>query len=360
MKWVGGHRRLPERMRAVLKSETLDAISGRRHALRPMDRREFLEKLGGMAAALGALYLASTLPGCGGGEECPVEEGKPAEPGELPEPVTPAGPSGLVVVEGNDPAAMLRAGLAAWGGLEALRPEGKRVLIKVNAAFARAPEDAATTRPELVGEMVRIFRESGASEVVVYDHILQDLVDQTLEKNGIGPAARAAGAVLSVYAVRKPGAVRIVQVPAARALPSAGILEDIFKADILVNMPKAKHHSGAGLSMAMKNLIGCTGDMGKMHQVDLHRAIAELNTVVRPSLVVLDATNVLLDNGPGGPGRVGTPGRLVLGVDPVAVDSYACGFFGMDPASLGYLRHGQELGVGTMDYRSLGVREVSA
>ena len=328
--------------------------------LKRLDRREFLEKAGGMAAALGALYLASTLPGCGGREGCPLEEGEAASPGELPAPAETSAPVGLVVVEGGDPAAMVKAGLAALGGLEALRPAGKRVLIKVNAAFARPPEDAATTHPELVAEVVRGFREAGASEVIVYDHILQDLVEQTLERNGIGAAARAAGASLSVYAVRKPGPARVLQIPAARALPSVGILEDIFKADVLVNMPKAKHHSGAGLSMAMKNLIGCTADMGKMHQVDLHRAIAELNTVVRPSLVILDATSVLLDNGPGGPGKVGRPGRIVLGTDPVAVDSYACGFFGVAPASLGYLRYGEELGVGTTDYRSLGVKEVSA
>lgn len=327
---------------------------------RCMDRREFLERAGKAALGLGGLYLAAVLPGCGGQEACPVEEGPQASAQDLPAPEKGGDFTGLVVVRGNDPAAMLRVGLLEWGGLERLQPAGKRVLIKVNAAFARPPGDAATTDPRLVSEAVRLFREAGASEVVVYDHILQDLVDATLERNGIGQAAQEAGARLAVYAVKKPGPARVVQVPGGRALLSVGILEDIFQADVIVNMPKAKHHSGAGLTMAMKNLIGCTQNMGKVHEIDLHRAIAELNTLVRPSLIVLDATSVLLDRGPGGPGTVGHPGSLVLGTDPVAVDAYACGFFGRSPREIGYLVHGEELGLGTTDFQSLGVREVEA
>jgi uncharacterized protein (DUF362 family) len=255
---------------------------------------------------------------------------------------------------------MLRLGLEEWGGADALPVKGGKVLIKVNAAFARPPSDAVTTDPDLVAEAVRLFREYGAEKVVVFDHILQDLVDPTLEKNGIGPAALGAGAELAVYAVKKPGPFRVVAVPGGEALPEAGILEEVFQADVVVNLPKAKHHSGAGLTLAMKNLIGCTASMGKMHRIDLHRAIAELNTVIRPSLVILDATSILLDNGPGGPGTVDRPGVLVLGADPVAVDSYACGLFGMEPTRLRYLSLGEELGVGTTDFSALGVVEVQA
>lgn len=326
-----------------------------------MDRREFLEKAGRAALGLGGLYLAATLPGCDENREaCPVDQGAEGSPSDLPAPSTQGEFSGLVVVKGEDPASMLRAGLREWGGAERLRPAGKRVLIKVNAAFARPPGDATTTDPHLVSEAVRIFLEAGAAEVVVYDHILQDLVGPTLERNGIGPAASSADARLAVYAVKKPGPSKVVQVPNGRALPTVGILEDVFQADIIVNMPKAKHHSGAGLTMAMKNLIGCTQNMGKMHDIDLHRAIAELNTLIRPSLVILDATSILLDRGPGGPGTVAHPGKIVIGTDSVAVDAYACSFFGRSPGEIRYLAHGEELGLGTTDYQSLGTREVEA
>jgi len=332
--------------------------------LQELDRRKFIGKAGTIAAGLGALYLAATIPGCGSnaGDTCPVDEGPEAAPEEIPAPVQAesVAPAGLVVVRGTDPAAMLRKGLEARGGLEGLSLAGRKVLIKVNSAFARPPEEATTTNPELLAEAVRQFLAAGASKVTVFDHILQDLVDQTLEANGIGPAARAAGAEVVVYAVRKPGSARIVQIPGATALPTAGILEEIFAADVIVNMPKVKHHSGAKLSMAMKNFIGITQTMGNFHSIDLHKAIAEINTVVKPALIISDATNILLDHGPGGPGTVSDPGQVIIGTDPVAIDSYCCGFFGTAPSNIGYLVYGEQLGVGTTDFASLGMVEVSA
>jgi uncharacterized protein (DUF362 family) len=330
--------------------------------LQDVDRRKFIGKTGRMAAGLGALYIAATVPGCGNsaGERTEIEEGPAAEPEDIPVPHESKQPSaGLVIVKGSNAADMLRAGLEAWGGLQVLNVAGKKVLIKVNGAFARPPEDATTTNPQLVAEAVRQFLSAGASKVTVFDHILQDLADQTFQANGIAPAAKSAGAEVIVYAVRKPGAARAVQIPGATALPSAGILEEIFQADLIINMPKAKHHGGARLSLSMKNFIGITQDMGKMHEIDLHRAIAEINTVVKPALVITDAINILLDHGPGGPGQVGNPGQVIIGRDTVAVDAYTCGLFGAAPSSIGYIAYGEQLGVGTSDFASLGIREVS-
>ena len=331
--------------------------------MQELDRRKFMGKAGRIAAGLGALYVAATIPGCGskGGGTAPTDQGPAATPEDIPVPreTTPP-PAGLVVVEGTDATKMLRAGLEAWGGMQALSMAGKKVLIKVNAAFARPPEDAATTNPDLVAEAVRQCLEAGASRVTIFDHILQDLADQTMQANGIGPAAKAAGAEVVVYAVKKPGAARVVQIPGATALPSVGILEEIFQADMVINMPKAKHHGGARLSLSMKNFIGCTQNMGQMHNIDVHRAIAELGTVIKPALVITDATNVLLDHGPGGPGTVTNPNQVIIGRDPVAVDSYSCGFFGVAPSGINYIVYGEQLGVGTTNFNSLGVKEVSA
>ena len=324
---------------------------------RRYDRREFLEKASAWAVAA-SLAFAAGSSGCDGKEEgCPLPVGGEAGVEELPAPGGERTRAGLVVVKGEDPAEALRAAWEEWYP-ESLDLSGKRVLLKVNAAFARQPSDAVTTDPALLAEAVRLFKAAGAAEVVVYDHILQDLVDPTLEKNGLGQAAREQGAKLAVYPVRKPGSYKRVRIPGARALPEVGILDEIFHADLVVNMPKAKHHSGARLSLSLKNLIGCTADMGKMHSIELHRAIAELGTVVKPYLVIMDATSVLLDGGPGGPGTVATPGKVIVGSDPVAVDAYTCGIFGVEPMSVGYIYHAHELGVGSADLSRIKVREL--
>lgn len=328
------------------------------------ERRDLLARAGRIAAGLGALWAATAIPGCGRPRSgrTSTEDNQQAPAGEIPAPPVSQAPgqSGLIVVHGSDPSKMVARGLEEWGGPGALGMAGKKVLIKINGAFARPPSDATTTDPQLVAQAVAEFLQAGASSVTVYDHILQDLADQTLQANGLGQAAKGAGADVVVYAVKKPGAARTVQIPGGKALPSAAFLNEIFAADLIVNMPKAKHHGGAKLSLSMKNLIGTLQDMGKVHDIDLDLGIAEINTVVKPALVIMDATNILLDHGPGGPGKVARPGQLIIGRDPVAIDSYACGLFGVAPAAVGYILRGRELGVGTTDFRSLGMREVTA
>jgi len=327
-----------------------------------MERREFIRKGGKLCLGLGGLYLAGGLASCARGGstgEGAGGGGLNAEPGEpSPPPEVGSYPCDLAVVRGSDPAAQLRAALDAVGSMERFNLPGKRVLIKPNAAFANPPESATTTRPELVGEMVRLCLEAGAHSVVVLDHLLTDLPEPTLDANGIGPAAREAGAQVKAYGTSRPGAARLVEIPGATALPRASVLQEVLDADFIIDMPKAKHHSGAVLTLSMKNLIGTLADMGAMHRVDLHRAIAELNTVIRPGLIVLDATSILLNRGPGGPGDIARPGEVVVGRDPVAVDSYAATLFGKKAADVPSIAHAASLGVGTTDFASLQPRRL--
>ncbi len=316
---------------------------------------------GKVLAGLGGLWLSGGLASCrpsgrGGGNNAAAPE--PGEPAPAPE--VPPNPCELAVSSGSDPVAQLKAALEAVGGMGRFGLAGKKVLIKPNAAFANPPEKATTTRPELVAEMARLCLEAGAASVLVLDHLLTDLPEQTLEANGIGPAARAAGAEVRAYGTSRPGPARTVQVPGGAALPAAAVLKEVLEADFIVNMPKAKHHSGAVLTLSLKNLIGTLADMGSMHRVDLHRAIAELNTVLRPGLIVLDATDILLTRGPGGPGEIARPGEVVVGRDPVAVDSYAATLFGRSATEVPSIRAAEELGVGTTDYLSLGFRRLGA
>jgi len=74
----------------------------------------------------------------------------------------------------------------------------------------------------------------------------------------------------------------------------------------------------------------------------------------------MDANHVLLTNGPGGPGRVLDPQRVIAGVDPVAVDSAALQFFRQKPEDIGHIRIAHELGVGEMDVDKLKVKEFKA
>ena len=56
---------------------------------------------------------------------------------------------------------------------------------------------------------------------------------------------------------------------------------------MVIDVPIAKDHSGATLTLGMKNLMGVVLDRNGMHSRGLHQSIADINTVVRPQLTVV-------------------------------------------------------------------------
>src|SRR5256886_9304816 len=82
----------------------------------------------------------------------------PAKP--LPaNPFTRDGKALVAIVRGEDPQAMLQAGLNLIGGIGRLDLRGKRVLVKPNVVNDRPPP--STTDPKVVAAVVRLVREAG-------------------------------------------------------------------------------------------------------------------------------------------------------------------------------------------------------
>lgn len=77
--------------------------------------------------------------------------------------------------------------------------------------------------------------------------------------------------------------------------------------------------------------------------------------MVRPTLVILDGTEVMMTNGPTG-GSISDLRRantLIASTDCVAADSYGCGLLDMKVSDLPYLAKAEKRGAGTADYESL-------
>jgi uncharacterized protein (DUF362 family) len=116
-------------------------------------------------------------------------------------------------------------------------------------------------------------------------------------------------------------------------------------------MPVAKTHSSAGLTIGMKNLMGITGDHRSKWHWELHEAISDINLGVKSHLTVVDATSIMVKNGPTG-GRADYLKRLdtvIASPDVVSADAVASGLFGRDPSGIGYLALGQQKGIGRLE-----------
>jgi uncharacterized protein (DUF362 family) len=229
----------------------------------------------------------------------------------------------LAVVSG-EPAAATRKALESMGGLSRFVKKGQRVIIKPNMSFAKTPDFAATTHPLVVVALAQACIEAGAKEVLVLDHTLQR-AELCLERTGIREACKTLQGV-HVLTVQDKKFFQEIRVPQGKVLERVAVLKDVLESPVLINVPVAKSHSATGVSLGLKGLMGLIWDRESFHfQFNINQGIADLATVIKPQLTVLDATRALVSGGPGGPGDVRKPNLIVAGVDPVAVDSYGVG-----------------------------------
>lgn len=262
----------------------------------------------------------------------------------------------LVVTRGTFPSEITRAAIDALGGIKRFVSRGDIVVVKPNIAWDRLPEQAANTNPEVVATVVRLCYEAGAKKVKVFDRTCND-PRRCYVQSGIADAAKGAGAEVSYVDERKFKDIKID----GQVLKTWPLYTEIFEADKIINIPIAKHHGLAKLTMAMKNWMGVMGSSrNKIHQ-RLDESLADLCMVIKPTLTVLDAVRILTANGPQG-GNINDVKKLdtvVVGVDQVAVDSFGATLFGMKGADLGYVRIADKLGLGTMDLSKLKIKRIN-
>jgi uncharacterized protein (DUF362 family) len=226
----------------------------------------------------------------------------------------------LAVISG-DPTAATKKALEALGGISRFVKKGQRVVLKPNMSFARTPEFSATTHPMVVATVAQACVEAGAQQVLILDHTLQR-AELCLERTGIRDACKNISGV-HVLALQERKFFAEMKIPQGKVLDRAEVMKDILEGQVLINIPVAKSHSATGVSLGLKGLMGMIWDRESFHsQFNINQAIADLATVIKPQLTILDATRALASGGPGGPGEVKKPNLIVAGVDPIAVDSY--------------------------------------
>ena len=228
----------------------------------------------------------------------------------------------IAAIKGTNTEAAVRAAVAAVGGIGAFVKKGDQVVVNPNLSFASPPGRATTTNPEVVQIILKLCLEAGAKRVVVVDHPLQDAAV-------IGSRAAVAdivkeikGAVLFLPVTEN--LYREVSIPRGKEIKSTKIAKILDESDVLIKVPVAKSHSATGVSLSIKGNLGLIWDRIACHNSrDLNQAIADLTTIIRPELTIVDAVRALTTRGPQGPGKVVKLDTIIAGRDPLAVDSYS-------------------------------------
>jgi len=253
----------------------------------------------------------------------------------------------LVVAEGASPYQNTVKAVEALGGMNLFVKKGGVVVVKPNMGWDRAPEQAANTNPEVVAALVELAYKAGAKRVNVFDVCCND-EQRSYANSGVEKAAKDKGAY-----VYFPDHWNVVKAKFSYPSGMAGwpILRDAVVCDTFINVPVLKHHSLAGLTISMKNLMGvCSGKRGLMH-FDLGAKLTDLTEFISPDLTVIDATRALLRNGPtgGNLADVEVMNKVIASTDPVLADAYAATLMKKDPLSIEYIKLAAERGLGSLD-----------
>ncbi len=314
------------------------------------ERREFLYrsvKAGVSIAAAGLVSAAlydSDGPGSGLSSESLVRFRDWAIP--------PESGRTMSIVSGSDRRATVKKAIELLGGIRRFVKPGQTVAIKPNVAFASPAMLGATANPELVAQVVKLCRDAGAKRVIATDNPINEAASCFM-LTGIGRAAELAGAKV---VLPRQSHFRHTSLEGGRLIRSWPVyFEPFARADALIGIAPVKHHQRSGASMTMKNWYGLLGGPRNVFHQDINTIIAELSMMVKPSLVILDGTEVMMTNGPTGGSRADLrrADTMIASCDMVAADSFGSTLLGLKPADLPYLAAAARAGVGTTDYQSL-------
>ncbi len=317
------------------------------------NRRHFLKRLGFSTAGILGVSAVGFSARDRGREE-PISASDSRQDTDFRTGIPPGNP--LLVIGNGDPASATNKVINALGGMKRFVHPGETVVVKPNIGWDRTPIQAANTNPIVVATVVELCLKAGAKRVVVTDNPCNE-ARRCFTRSGIWKAAEEAGGEVVLPAKHRFSPYNLGGVILGR-MP---VLVPALKADRFINIPVAKHHGLSKFTGGMKNLYGILGGRrNRLHQ-KINDSIADLTSFVQPTLTIMDASRVLIRNGPQG-GNVSDTlalGKIVASEDPVAVDAYACSFINLSPSDLPYLSIAELQGLGVADLAKIETREVS-
>ena len=254
----------------------------------------------------------------------------------------------------------------ALGGLDKLvtgDPGKAIVLIKPNLCVAAPSDRATTTSPAVIEALCDYLTTSGVKKIIITDHTLREATTKP-QQYRIAEISEKYPQVKFILANQqrfyKPVPVQ------GKVLKEVQILKMLSRANLVINLATAKHHSATHVSLSIKNLMGMIWDRTAFHtQLDLSQAIGDLALAIRPHIHLVDASRILLNQGPIGPGPVATDDRLFAAFDPVALDAvvvsrYNFGGKSLSAREISHIRAAHRNGVGEIDLNKIEQIKIEA
>ncbi|MBF0538245.1 MAG: DUF362 domain-containing protein [Nitrospirae bacterium] len=211
-----------------------------------------------------------------------------------------------------------------------------RVLIKPNLNSYMNALTGNTTDLRLMAAVIELLKDAGYSDITIAEG-----TNSGFYRNNISVIKRLAVDKLAGYYgvnVKDLNYSEPVEVGFEGGV-KAGVARECMEAGLFINMPKLKTHFEAGMSVCLKNLMGCL--VGQVNKKKTHQSlwanIVNLNAAIRPHLHIVDGIVAMEGLGP----TRGTPiktSAVLLGTDPFVTDLVCSRLAGLDHNNVGPLR----------------------
>lgn len=262
-----------------------------------------------------------------------------------------------VKVTGGEPQQLVEEALKAFGGINRFISRGDVVVIKPNIGWDRAPKFAANTNPEIVSAVVKACFEAGAKRVKIFDRTCNN-PRRCYRNSQIEQLSKKYGA--DVQQVRS-GKFKTIALPDGEILKEWPVYQEYLDADKVINIPVAKHHSLARVTLGLKNLMGVMGaNRGEIHNHFTQKLI-DIDAHILPSLTIIDAYRILLRNGPSGGNLndVKLTKTLIMSSCTPTADRLALDLFGLNIDDVPYIKEAFRRGLNKFDPAKLRLKSIN-
>ena len=242
----------------------------------------------------------------------------------------------------------LKKGIALLGGWETFLKKEEKILLKPNLVRKTEVERAVITHPAVVKGIVRLLQEEGYVHLSCGDSCGVGSAKKVMEGTGMDQMLEDYGVTIVDF---NEGST--VSYPQGHTAKEFFLAKPVQETDALINLCKMKTHALERVTGGVKNLYGCISGLHKAKghtkytNADIFaRQLIDLNQLIKPRFCVMDGIVAMDGNGPtsGDPVKMKV---LLLGNDPVAIDSVYCHLVHLDPQMVPTNVHGETMGLGT-------------
>ena len=297
------------------------------------------------------------------------------------------------VVQNADVKFAVKEAIDLIGGIKSFVHPHDKVVIKPNLVFALPSNTGLTTDPRVVQVIVELCKHVDPLDVVIAEGSGGADTEVAFERCGYLELAQRYDVKLVDL---NKSQTTTVKVPDGKALRALRVPNIILESDVLINVPKLKLYKRNWASLSIKNLLGVVPGKGEYSQTpfsgfsinlsrefwasegkfflphhkqwwaprgekkrihtNLDDGIVDLNTVIKPSLTVIDGITVCKNPSISSPDPKALELNTILaGRDPLALDCIALKIGGLNLFDISYLRRAAERGIGESDYNRIQV-----